>query len=191
MRKIRVKAEQAGASDGDGPDEHTSSAATHRILMLSRSGRVQAAGVYDYGRPRHGPVLGSRRDLPPIDDPSAPPLRELSERMLFFAEALEAVACPDEGVIAGDASVARCWAPASQHGTAACCSASTAIGGLPGVVARARELARQHGERFQPASSLVDRANLGARRIPTHRRWATAGSRRRHRTAPADGQPRS
>jgi hypothetical protein len=52
MRKIRVKAEQAGASDGDGPDEHTSSAVTHRMLMLSRPGRVRAAGVYAYADDR-------------------------------------------------------------------------------------------------------------------------------------------
>jgi 3-hydroxyacyl-CoA dehydrogenase / enoyl-CoA hydratase / 3-hydroxybutyryl-CoA epimerase len=116
MRKIRVKAEQAGASDGDGPDEHTSSAVTHRILMLFRPGRVQAAGVYEYADDRGtGLWSGLAETFPPIDRPSAVSLRELSERMLF-AEALEAVACPDEGVIAGDASVARCWAPASRRG---------------------------------------------------------------------------
>ena len=59
---------------------------------------------------------------------------------MLFAEALEAVACPDEGVIAGDASVARCWAPASRvdGGVLQCINGYES--GLPGVAARAREL---------------------------------------------------
>jgi hypothetical protein len=64
-------------------------------------------------------------------------------------------------------------------------------GGLPGVVARARELARQHGERFQPASSLVDRANRDATYTDAPALGDPPGSRRRYGAAPADGQPRS
>ena len=34
-------------------------------------------------------------------------------------------------------------------------------GGLPGFVARARELAESYGERFEPPASLVEKAERG------------------------------
>jgi 3-hydroxyacyl-CoA dehydrogenase/enoyl-CoA hydratase/3-hydroxybutyryl-CoA epimerase len=34
-------------------------------------------------------------------------------------------------------------------------------GGLPGFVARARELAHRYGERFEPPASLVEKAERG------------------------------
>ena len=34
-------------------------------------------------------------------------------------------------------------------------------GGLPGFVARARELAERYGERFEPPASLVEKAERG------------------------------
>ena len=58
-------------------------------------------------------------------------------------------------------------------------------GGLPGFVARARELAAAYGERFEPPASLVEKAERGE----IYSDDAGAGRRRLiHRTPVAPGR---
>jgi 3-hydroxyacyl-CoA dehydrogenase/enoyl-CoA hydratase/3-hydroxybutyryl-CoA epimerase len=141
MRKIRVKAEQAGASDGDGPDEHTSSAVTHRMLMLSPPGT--GAGrrrLRVRGRPRHGQVVWSRRDRPA----DRPPVGCLLARALR-ADALRRGARSRRVPRRGRdrrrrqrRSLLGTGFPAWTGGVLQCIDGYE--GGLPGVAVRAREL---------------------------------------------------
>src|SRR5207247_5781342 len=100
---------------------------------------------------------------PPVDDPSQIDLRDLEERMLFI-EAIEAVRCLDEGVIesVADADIGSILGIGFPGWTGGVLQYINGYdGGLPGFVARARELAERYGERFEPPASLVEKAERG------------------------------
>ncbi len=129
-----------------------------------RPGRSAGRGFFDYdedgGRLGIWPGLRERYD----SGRTALSLQDLQERMLF-AGALEAVACLDEGVIASVAaanvgSILGAGFPAWTGGVLQ--YAHQYEGGLPGFVARARDLAATAGARFEPPASLVARAETAA-----------------------------
>jgi 3-hydroxyacyl-CoA dehydrogenase / enoyl-CoA hydratase / 3-hydroxybutyryl-CoA epimerase len=134
------------------------------MLAAGRSGKAQGAGFYEYVDGRRGKLWSGLRDLfPPVADPSAIPLVDLSERMLF-AEALETVRCVDEGVIesvaeANVGSILGIGFPGWTGGVLQYVNGYS--GGVAGFVARARELATAYGERFTPPPSLVEKAERG------------------------------
>lgn len=128
-----------------------------------RPGRKAGRGFYDYDesgrRVRLWPGLreryGSGRTVLPFED--------LQERMLF-AEALETVACLDEGVLTSvaDANIGSIYGigfPAWTGGVLQ--YVNQYDGGPAGFVARADELADRYGERFRPPASLRARAASG------------------------------
>src|SRR5205823_13307554 len=106
---------------------------------------------------------GLKEAFPPVEDPSAISLKDLEERMLF-AEAIESVKCLDEGVIesVADANIGSIMGIGFPGWTGGVLQYINGYeGGLPGFVARARELAQRYGERFAPPASLVERAERG------------------------------
>ena len=131
---------------------------------FERPGKLEGAGFYEYAdgkRTRLWP--GLREAFPPVADPSAISLRDLQERMMFI-EAIETVKCLDEGVIesVADANIGSIMGigfPGWSGGVLQYINGYD--GGLPGFVARARELAETYGERFTPPESLVARAERG------------------------------
>jgi 3-hydroxyacyl-CoA dehydrogenase/enoyl-CoA hydratase/3-hydroxybutyryl-CoA epimerase len=136
---------------------------------FDRPGRLEGRGFYEYSEgKRIGLWRGLRNAFPAVADPSEIDLRDLEERMMF-AESLESVRCLDEGVIesVADANIGSIlgigfpgWTggvlqyvngyehPVHGHGPAA-------------FVARARELASKYGERFEPPTPLVEKAERG------------------------------
>ena len=83
---------------------------------------------------------------------------------MLFIEAIESVKCFDEGVIesVADANIGSIMGigfPGWSGGVLQYINGYA--GGLPGFVARARELAERYGERFTPPESLVARAERG------------------------------
>ncbi len=83
---------------------------------------------------------------------------------MLFIEALETVKCLDEGVIesVADANIGSIMGigfPAWTGGVLQYINGYA--GGVAGFVARARELAEQYGERFEPPASLVEKAERG------------------------------
>jgi 3-hydroxyacyl-CoA dehydrogenase/enoyl-CoA hydratase/3-hydroxybutyryl-CoA epimerase len=165
MRKIRDAAKAAGAN-GSGWDAHPSEAVIDKMLdEFSRPGRLEGAGFYEYGEDGRRTRLwpGLRDAFPIVDDPSQIELRDLEERMLFI-EAIESVKCLDEGVIVSVAdanigSILGIGFPGWSGGVLQYINGYD--GGLPGFVARARELAARYGERFEPPASLVEKAERG------------------------------
>ncbi|WP_304512163.1 enoyl-CoA hydratase-related protein [Amycolatopsis sp. GM8] len=142
---------------------HASEAVLARMIDdFGRPGRFAGAGFYDYEngeRVRIWPGLrtafnsGSRR-IPFID---------LQERMLF-AEALEAVKCFDEGVLTSvpEANIGSLFGIGFPPWTGGVIHyVNQYPGGLPGFVARARELAQRYGDHFLPPESLVGKAMAG------------------------------
>jgi 3-hydroxyacyl-CoA dehydrogenase/enoyl-CoA hydratase/3-hydroxybutyryl-CoA epimerase len=164
MAKIRKATRAAIEAEGGEWRDHPAYAVIDRMLEEGRAGKLRGAGFYDYedGK-RAGLWPGLRDAFPPVADPSAISLKDLEERMLF-AEALEAVKCLDEGVIesVADANIGSIFGigfPAWSGGVLQYINGYE--GGPQGFVARARELAEQYGERFEPPASLVEKAERG------------------------------
>jgi 3-hydroxyacyl-CoA dehydrogenase / enoyl-CoA hydratase / 3-hydroxybutyryl-CoA epimerase len=162
--RIRKASKEAIEADGGTWVDHPAFAVVDRMLEEGRPGKLRGAGFYDYADgKRTGLWPGLKELFPPVADPSAIDLKDLEERMLF-AEALETVKCVDEGVIesVADANIGSIFGigfPGWSGGVLQYINGYD--GGVPGFVARARELAAQYGERFEPPASLVEKAERG------------------------------
>jgi 3-hydroxyacyl-CoA dehydrogenase/enoyl-CoA hydratase/3-hydroxybutyryl-CoA epimerase len=172
MRDIGVLYKEADEAAGHDHVEHPA----YRVLseMIDdhgRPGKGAGKGFYEYvdGR-RAGLWSGLADAFPQVADPASLDLNELIERMLVI-EALEAVKCVDEGVIASvaDANVGSILGigfPGWTGGVLQYINGYRSPDhpdrqGPSGFVARARELAERHGERFEPSPALVAMADSG------------------------------
>ncbi|WP_308431412.1 3-hydroxyacyl-CoA dehydrogenase NAD-binding domain-containing protein [Amycolatopsis deserti] len=163
-RKIREETKAAIEAAGGTWQGHASEAVIDRMIdEFDRKGRSSGAGFYDYDEngKRVGLWPGLREAFK--SGSGNVPFKDLQERMLF-AEALETVRCFDEGVLLSvqDANIGSIFGigfPAWTGGVIQYINQYE--GGLPGFVARARELAEKYGEHFQPPESLVKKAEAG------------------------------
>ncbi len=165
MRKIRNAAKEAADAASSGWDAHPSEQVIDRMLdEFQRPGRLEGAGFYEYEEGKRTRLWpGLREAFPPVGDPSQINLKDLEERMLII-EALESVKCLDEGVIesVADANIGSIMGIGFPGWTGGVLQYINGYaGGLPGFVARARELAERYGERFEPPASLVEKAERG------------------------------
>ncbi|ADB32733.1 3-hydroxyacyl-CoA dehydrogenase NAD-binding protein [Kribbella flavida DSM 17836] len=160
-QKIRDAARAAGDNAG-AFDDHPGMAVTDRLVNeFDRRGKAAGAGFYDY--PADGPKQlwpGLRQHFGGGTDV---PFADLQER-LTFAMSLETVKCLDEGVLrsvadANIGSILGIGFPPLHGGALQYITAYA--GGLPGFVARARELAAAYGPRFSPPALLVRKAEAG------------------------------
>ncbi|QHY99410.1 Fatty acid oxidation complex subunit alpha [Streptomyces sp. S4.7] len=163
-RRIRDETRRAVVESGGTWTPHPADAVIDRMVDdFGRPGRAGGAGFYDYAED------GSRTGLWPglrehFTKPDADvPFTDMKERMLF-SEALDSVRCLDENVLTtvADANIGSIMGigfPAWTGGVLQYINGYE--GGLPGFVARARELAATYGERFSPPPSLVARAERG------------------------------
>jgi 3-hydroxyacyl-CoA dehydrogenase/enoyl-CoA hydratase/3-hydroxybutyryl-CoA epimerase len=160
-RKLRAEARAAGVTTPAHPGE---AVLDQMVEQFERHGKSSGAGFYDY------PGDGSPKRLWPGlaafgkgRDPATISLAELKDRLLVV-EALEAVKCLDEKVLTGIAdgnigSIFGIGFPAWTGGILQ--YVDQFPGGVAGFVARARELAAVHGERFTPSPALAARADAG------------------------------
>ncbi|MFF2327448.1 MULTISPECIES: 3-hydroxyacyl-CoA dehydrogenase NAD-binding domain-containing protein [unclassified Streptomyces] len=163
-RKIREETRRAVEAAGRSWEPHPADTVVDRMIdEFGRPGRSGAAGFYDY-------VDGKRAGLWPglrehFTDPAKQPadLTEMMERMLFV-EALDSVRCLEEGVLVSvaDANIGSLLGIGFPQWTGGVLQYINGYeGGLPGFVARARELAGKHGERFAPPELLLRNAERG------------------------------
>jgi 3-hydroxyacyl-CoA dehydrogenase/enoyl-CoA hydratase/3-hydroxybutyryl-CoA epimerase len=163
-RKIRGETRAAVEAAGGVWRAHPAEAVLDRMVEdYKRGGRSSGAGFYDYDDAgnRDGLWPGLREAFK--SGAAQVPLIDLEERMLF-AESLETVRCFDDGVLTSvaDANIGSIFGigfPAWTGGVIQ--YINQYAGGLPGFVARARELAERYGDRFSPPQSLVDKAERG------------------------------
>jgi 3-hydroxyacyl-CoA dehydrogenase/enoyl-CoA hydratase/3-hydroxybutyryl-CoA epimerase len=165
-QSIRRAAQEAAAREGTDLASTPGAATIDRMVdEFGRKGKAAGAGFYEY------PADGSKKHLWPglrenfTRDGVDVPLRDIQERYLF-AMALETAKCFAEGVIESAAaanigSIMGIGFPPLYGGTVQYMQGYE--GGLPGFVARARELAAAYGERFAPPAYLVDLAEKGDR----------------------------
>ncbi|MEI7625151.1 MAG: 3-hydroxyacyl-CoA dehydrogenase NAD-binding domain-containing protein [Actinomycetota bacterium] len=163
MAKVSKAAQDAVEADGEVWVGHPSALVIDQMLNeFKRPGRLEGAGFYDYED-------GKRTALwPGLEESFGPtnrdiPFEDLKERMLFV-EAIESVKCLDEGVLetVSDANIGSIMGIGFPGWTGGVLQYINGYeGALAGFVARARELAQQYGERFEPPASLVAKAEAG------------------------------
>ena len=172
MQKIRNAAKNASEAEGGTWTGHPAETVIDQMVTDGRPGKIEGAGFYEYEDGKRTRLWrGLREQYPTVDDPSKLSLKDLEERMLVI-EALEAVKCLDEGVIetVADANIGSIMGigfPGWTGGVLQYINGYNDLTyhpdrlGLPGFVDRARELAEQYGERFEPPVSLVEKAARG------------------------------
>ncbi len=164
MSKIQ-KETKAGLEAENGVQkyqDHASYPIVDRMIEeFGRKGKLAGAGFYNYA---DGHRTGLWEGLKETYGGTVEiPFEDMKERMLF-AESLETVKCLDEGVLrsvedANIGSILGIGFPAWTGGVLQYMNGYD--GGLPGFVARSRELAAKYGEHFLPPASLVAKAEKG------------------------------
>jgi 3-hydroxyacyl-CoA dehydrogenase / enoyl-CoA hydratase / 3-hydroxybutyryl-CoA epimerase len=163
MRRIEDATKAAIKAEGGTFTPPRGESVVARMLdEYGRGGKIAGGGFYDY---EHGHRTYLWRGLKEAfgGENLDVPLKDLEERMLVI-ESLEAVKCLDEGVIesVADANIGSIFGIGFPGWTGGVLQYINGYeGGLPGFVARARELAEKYGERFEPPASLVEKAERG------------------------------
>lgn len=162
-RKIREESRRAVEEAGGTWTPHPADVVIDRMVEeFGRTGRGGGAGFYDY-------VDGKRAGLwPGLAEHFGPgnaeiPFTDMKERMLF-SEALDTVRCLEEGVLTSvaDANIGSILGIGFPGWTGGVLQYINGYeGGLPGFVARARELRAAYGERFAPPALLLEKAEKG------------------------------
>ncbi|MCW5254180.1 3-hydroxyacyl-CoA dehydrogenase NAD-binding domain-containing protein [Streptomyces sp. SHP 1-2] len=163
-RRIRQETRRAVEEAGGTWTEHPADAVIDRMVdEFGRPGRAGGAGFYEYGedgtRTRLWPGLREHFTRPG----HGIPFRDMQERMLF-SEALDTVRLLEEGVLTSvaDANIGSLLGIGFPGWTGGVLQYINGYeGGLPGFVARARELAGRYGDRFAPPALLVEKAERG------------------------------
>ncbi|MFE6761137.1 3-hydroxyacyl-CoA dehydrogenase NAD-binding domain-containing protein [Streptomyces sp. NPDC057689] len=163
-RKIRNETRKAVEEAGGTWPGHPADEVIDRMVdEFGRPGRSGGAGFYEYDE------AGKRTRLwPGLREHFTKPDTEISftdmqERMLF-SEALDSVRCLEENVLitVADANIGSIMGIGFPPWTGGVLQYINGYeGGLPGFVARARELAERYGDRFLPPALLVEKAEKG------------------------------
>jgi 3-hydroxyacyl-CoA dehydrogenase/enoyl-CoA hydratase/3-hydroxybutyryl-CoA epimerase len=161
-RKIRNEYRAAAAAAGQEFEVHPADEVIDRMIdEFGRPGRSGGAGFYEY---TDGKRTGLWPGLSAFARPDvAIPFEDLKERLLFI-EAIETVKCLDEGVLlsVAEANIGSIFGIGYPGWTGGVLQYINQYeGGLPGFVARARELADRYGARFTPPPLLLAKAEAG------------------------------
>ncbi|MFI1677742.1 3-hydroxyacyl-CoA dehydrogenase NAD-binding domain-containing protein [Streptomyces sp. NPDC020607] len=164
-RKIRNETRRAVEEAGGTWAGHPSDSVIDRMVdEFGRPGRSGGAGFYEYvdgKRDRLWPGLREHFTKPGHEIP----FKDMQERMLF-SEALDTVRLLEEGVLTSvaDANIGSILGIGFPGWTGGVLQYINGYeGGLPGFVARARELAETYGVRFAPPALLVEKAENGGK----------------------------
>ncbi|MFB7918826.1 3-hydroxyacyl-CoA dehydrogenase NAD-binding domain-containing protein [Streptomyces sp. NPDC056061] len=175
-RKIRNETRRAVEAAGGTWPEHPADAVIDRMVdEFGRTGRSGGGGFYEYDeegrrtrlwpglREHFGSTGGGAARGRDSEPESGVPFADMKERMLF-SEALDSVRCLEENVLTSvaDANIGSIMGIGFPPWTGGVLQYINGYeGGLPGFVARARELAERYGDRFLPPALLVEKAERG------------------------------
>ncbi|MEU1816343.1 3-hydroxyacyl-CoA dehydrogenase NAD-binding domain-containing protein [Streptomyces roseifaciens] len=164
-RKIREETRRAAEAAGETWTPHPADEVIDRMVEeFGRPGRSGGAGFYEYADGKRAGLWPGLREHFTKKDVEIP-FEDMKERMLF-SEALDTVRCLEEGVLTSvaDANIGSILGIGFPGWTGGAVQYINGYeGGLPGFVARARELAATYGDRFEPSALLVEKAETGGR----------------------------
>ncbi|MGW2328723.1 3-hydroxyacyl-CoA dehydrogenase NAD-binding domain-containing protein [Streptomyces sp. NPDC001700] len=167
-RRIREETRRATLEAGGAWQPHPADAVIDRMVEeFGRPGRSGGAGFYEYDAAtgkRLGLWPGLREHFGTTPDKGIP-FEDMKERMLF-REALDTVRLLEEGVLTSvaDANIGSILGIGFPGWTGGVLQYINGYeGGVPGFVARARELQAAYGERFAPSPLLLEKAERGER----------------------------
>ncbi|MEU7139285.1 3-hydroxyacyl-CoA dehydrogenase NAD-binding domain-containing protein [Nocardia sp. NPDC046473] len=159
MQKI-AKETQEAAEHGDttmGKKRHPAQDVIDYLVSEGRPGRLEKAGFYEYDEDgKRTGIWQGLRDHFKTTAGFGVPLQDLIDRMLFI-EAIETQKCFDEGVLetTADANIGSIFGIGYPAWTGGVHQFIVGYpGGQAGFVARADELAKTYGERFEVPASL-------------------------------------
>ena len=161
MSQIRQQARKDLAEQGETPIEHPAIAVIDVLLNeYKRAGKAAGGGFYDYpegARKRLWPELKARFEQPEVQITG----QDIRDRLLFI-QALETVRCVEEGVLRSttDANIGSLFGIGFPAWTGGALQFINQYG-INDFIARARALAAQYGERFEPPALLLDKARDG------------------------------
>lgn len=162
LRRIRTPAKVVPRAESV---THPAEGVIDRMLdEFHRPGKLEGAGFYEYEDGKRARLWpGLHEAFPPVDDAASIVLKDLEERMLFI-EALETVKCLDEGVLesVADANIGSIMGIGFPGWTGGVLQYINGYErGAAGFVTRAHELAQRYGHRFEPPTSLIEKAERG------------------------------
>lgn len=162
-QKINAEAKAAAEAAGSAfPDSGAMDVLNKLVDELGRKGKAAGAGFYEY------PEDGKKFLWPGLYEHFVKqgvriPFLDMQERLTFIMS-LETVRCLEEGVLrtVADANIGSifgigfppCYGGALQY-------INGYEGGVAGFTERAKQLAAQYGERFNPPALLVEKADKG------------------------------
>lgn len=161
MSQIRQQARKDLAEQGETLVEHSAIAVIDVLLNdYRRAGKAAGGGFYDYpegARKRLWPELKARFEQPEVQISG----QDIRDRLLFI-QALETVRCVEEGVLRSttDANIGSLFGIGFPAWTGGALQFINQYG-INDFIARARALAAQYGERFEPPALLLDKARDG------------------------------
>ncbi|WDE03663.1 enoyl-CoA hydratase/isomerase family protein [Thalassomonas viridans] len=163
IEKIAVQTEKDLVSEGKQAQEHPADAILKTMLELGRTGKACGAGFYDY--PGKTEKEGKKRlstELARFNPGNKTiPLQDIKDRLLFIM-ALETARCVEEGVLrsTGDGNIGAVFGIGYPKWTGGTLQFINQYG-LEKFIARAEELSRLYGERFNVPASLRDMLATG------------------------------
>jgi 3-hydroxyacyl-CoA dehydrogenase/enoyl-CoA hydratase/3-hydroxybutyryl-CoA epimerase len=165
IRKIGEQTEKDYAAEGKKYVKTPAELLVDRMcLEFNRKGKAAGAGYYEYpkgGKKTLWPGLYEHVVKPELSKPSAEEFQELRDRLLYRTS-IETIRCLEEGVLrsVADANIGSIMGIGAPPWTGGTLQYVNYVG-LDAFVKRARELAKKHGERFEPPKLLVDMAARG------------------------------
>ncbi len=165
IRNVREQTKRDMAAAGG---SYTMTAADNLIdrmcLELARKGKAAGAGFYEYSSDGKKALWSGLREQfgkPERQRPSDAEFTELRVRLLYRT-AIESIRCLEEKVVrsVGDANIGSIMGIGSPPWTGGTLQFVNYVG-LNEFVARAKELAARHGERFAPPQLVIDMASRG------------------------------
>ncbi|MND62904.1 Fatty acid oxidation complex subunit alpha [compost metagenome] len=163
MTHIRNQTAEDLKAEGKSVPRHPAFAVVDLMVNeYKRPGKAAGGGFYDYpagGRKHLWPELKARFEKADRQIPQ----EDVRDRILFI-QAIETVRCVEEGVLlsTADANVGSIFGIGFAAWTGGALQFINQYG-LDDFIARARYLAEQYGERFEPPALLLDKAAKGER----------------------------
>ena len=165
--EVREQTKRDLTAEGKPIPESPGEAVIERMIALGRKGKAKGAGFYEY------PAGGGKKHLwqglyenfvkPERLRPTAAELAEMQDRLLYITS-IESARCLEEGVLrsVADANIGSIMGIGAPPWTGGVLQYINYVGARA-FVARAKELARTHGARFEPPKLLVQLAENNGR----------------------------